>query len=74
MSGTEIKLVAQWLVFFLKSLPENCYFNVARFSTNCVLLFEKPLIYSEENAWFRIALAENLEADIGGTNLALFRK
>lgn len=74
MSGTEIKLVAQWIIFFLKSLPENCYFNVARFSTNYIPLFEKPLIYSEENAWFRIELAENLEADIGGTNLAIFWK
>ena len=70
MSGTEINLAAQCLIFFLKSLPENCYFNIVRFGTDYKPLFENPVIYSEENVRIGIELAQNLEADLCGTNLS----
>ena len=70
MYGEEIKLAAQCLIFFLKSLPENCYFNIVRFGSNYQPLFEKPVIYSEENVQKGIELAQNLEANLGGTNLS----
>lgn len=70
MSGNEIELAAQCLIFFIKSLPENSYFNVIRFGSEFVPLFEKPVPYTNENAQKAIRLAESLEADLGGTVLS----
>ncbi|KAK8838593.1 von Willebrand factor A domain-containing protein 5A [Tritrichomonas musculus] len=70
MNGEEIDLAAQCLIFFIKSLPENSYFNVIRFGSEYVPLFEKPVPYTNENAQFAIQLAESLEADLGGTVLS----
>ena len=70
MSGREIKLASQCLTFFIKSLPEKCYFNVIRFGSNFIPLFEKPVPYTDENASEALALAEDLKANLGGTVLS----
>ena len=70
MSGRPIKVAAQCLLIFIKSLPENCYFNVVRFGSEYVPLFEKPVPYNKENTETALTLAKSLEADLGGTNLS----
>lgn len=70
MDGNEIKLAVQCLIFFIKSLPENSYFNVIRFGSKFVPLFSKPVPYTNENAIKAINLAETLQANLGGTVLS----
>lgn len=57
MNRNEIELASQCLIFFLKSLPENCYFNIAPFSSEYEPFFEKPVTYSQENVKVGIELA-----------------
>lgn len=70
MSGYQIKLAAECLLIFIKSLPENCYFNVVRFGSDYLPLFERPVLYTNENADIAMKLANSLKADLGGTNLS----
>lgn len=58
------------LLIFIKSLPENCYFNIVRFGSNYVPLFEKPVLYTKENVDIALNLANSLKADLGCTNLS----
>ena len=70
MSGGEIKLARQCLTFFIKSLPENSYFNVIRFGTSFIPLFQSPLPYNDSNSNKALNLANTLKADLGGTVLS----
>lgn len=66
MSGNEIKLASQCLIFFIKSLPKDCYFNVVCFGSRFKVLFQNPVLYTNENA---MKLALSLSANMGGTIL-----
>lgn len=70
MHGTEIKLAAECLIYFIKSLPRNCYFNVVCFGSQFAVLFDKPVPYTNENAMKAINLANSLTASMGGTVLS----
>ena len=79
MSGKPIELVREMLNFFMKSLPKNSFFQIIGFGSNIKFINKKPLIYTEENVNKTIEKIENLEADLGGTNLffplkAIFRE
>lgn len=50
MSGYQIKLAAECLLIFIKSLPENGYFNVVRFGSEYIPLFERPILFTNEKA------------------------
>lgn len=65
MLDNEIKLAAQCLIFFLKSLPEKCYFNIVKVTSDFVPLFTEPVIYSEKNVQAGIELAQQLKANYG---------
>mmetsp|Transcript_28188 Transcript_28188/g.24984 ORF Transcript_28188/g.24984 Transcript_28188/m.24984 type:complete len:108 (-) Transcript_28188:234-557(-) len=41
MSGTSIKVARETLVYFLKSLPKNSYFNVVSFGSSYKYLFNE---------------------------------
>ena len=69
MTGKSIKKAAECLEFFIKSLPPNSYFNVIRFGSKYVKLFEKSVLYNDETSEEAINLALNLEADLGGTEI-----
>ena len=69
MSGDPIKLAAQCLIIFIKSLPKDCYFNVIQFGTNYVPLFGRPVKYTNENADKALNLAKKLCSDLHNTNL-----
>lgn len=66
----EIELAAQCLIFFVKSIPENCFFNVIRFGSRFIPLFPKPVPASDENIQKAQNLAFNLQTDLGGTELS----
>lgn len=62
MKGGEIKLASECFIFFIKSLHLDYYFNV---------LFESPVLYTNENAQKAIDFARSLRANMGGTVLKL---
>ena len=70
MYGREIELAAHCLLFFIKSLPEDCYFNVIRFGSKFIPLFPKPVPYTDANSQKAQELAFSLKTDLGGTELS----
>ena len=69
MSGGRIKMAKQSLFYFLKSLPENCKFNIVSFGSDYTVLFEKNLLVNKENLTKALYLVESFDADMGGTNI-----
>ncbi|CAF4881683.1 unnamed protein product, partial [Rotaria sp. Silwood1] len=66
----KIGLVREAMLIFLKSVPINCYFNIIRFGSYYESLFEKrTVIYNEENVRKAEKLIEQMQADMGGTEL-----
>ncbi|CAF4068533.1 unnamed protein product [Rotaria sordida] len=66
----KIELARQATLLFLKSLPMNCHFNIIRFGSNYVTLFnEITVVYNEDNARQAEALVKTMQADLGGTEL-----
>ena len=79
MSGSYIKSARETLILFLKSLPENSRFNIIGFGSRFEKLFpEKSVSYMQETLDTAMAHLQNLQADLGGTELlppleAIFR-
>src|SRR5438876_11904725 len=69
MQGETIKKAGQALELFLRSLPEDCYFNVVSFGSSHDSLFPKSREYSEETLDKAINLAKKLDANYGGTEI-----
>ncbi|CAF3453058.1 unnamed protein product [Rotaria sp. Silwood1] len=66
----KIGLAREAMLLFLKSLPLNCHFNIIRFgSTHQALFNEITAIYNEQNAQKAEQLTNQLQADLGGTEL-----
>ena len=68
MTSNDIELASQCLIYFLKSIPTNCFFNVIRFGSKHIHLFSKPVPNSEENVQKALDLVSHLKADLGETN------
>ncbi|XP_046842406.1 von Willebrand factor A domain-containing protein 5A-like isoform X2 [Xenia sp. Carnegie-2017] len=69
MAGSYIKDAAETLLLFLKSIPEGCYFNIIGFGSRYVHLFPESVPYNQKNLEKAVKHAENLQADLGGTEL-----
>lgn len=69
MSSGDIELASQSLMYFIKLMPKNCFFNVIRFGYMYIPLFPKPVPYTEENAQKALEFAANLKPDLGKTYL-----
>src|SRR6266542_4407714 len=69
MQGEPIKKAGQALELFLRSLPEDCYFNVVSFGSSHDSLFLKSQEYSQQTLDKAINLAKNLDANYGGTEI-----
>ncbi|CAF1337573.1 unnamed protein product [Rotaria sordida] len=66
----KIGLARQAMLLFLKSLPINCHFNIVRFGSQYKTLFnEIAAVYNETNAQQAEQLIEQMQADLGGTEL-----
>ena len=69
MSGSFIRSASEALVLFLKSLPEDCYFNIYGFGTTFKSLFSSSVPYNQKNLDTATQHAQQLKADLGGTEL-----
>jgi len=66
----KIELARQAMLLFLKSLPNNCHFNIIQFGSNYKPLFHEVTdVYNEDNARKAEKLITTMKADLGGTEL-----
>ena len=69
MRGGRIHKAGECLDLFLRSLPVGSYFNIYRFGSRFNKLFDESVVYDDDTFGKAIALANNLEADLGGTEI-----
>eukprot|EP00930_Biecheleria_cincta_P075334 TRINITY_DN6249_c0_g1_i1.p1 TRINITY_DN6249_c0_g1~~TRINITY_DN6249_c0_g1_i1.p1 ORF type:complete len:963 (-),score=197.04 TRINITY_DN6249_c0_g1_i1:30-2864(-) len=69
MSGGCMQRAKEALQLFLRSLPMGCRFNVIGFGSNYESLFEAPAAYHAESLRVASEHAQNVSADLGGTEL-----
>ena len=69
MSGSYIRSASEALVLLLKSLPEDCHFNIYGFGSSFKSLFPSSAPYTQQNLDTATQHAQELEADLGGTEL-----
>lgn len=70
-SEDKIGLARKAMLLFLKSLPTNCRFNIIRFGSKFVALFNDQVAreYNEANMREAEVLIKSMTADLGGTEL-----
>ncbi|RUP45747.1 von Willebrand factor type A domain-containing protein [Jimgerdemannia flammicorona] len=70
MSGSKITKTGEALMLFLRSLPEDCYFNIVSFGSNFKPLFARgSAAYSPKTLESALSLAGHLNSDMGGTEI-----
>ena len=69
MYGLGIAIVRKALNLFMQSLPANSYYQLIGFGSIFVKYDEIPKEYNQKNIEESLKAIENLEADLGGTNL-----
>ena len=69
MSGKSIKVASKALLLFLQSLPVGSYYQIIGFGSDFKKYDETPKEYTSKNIKQSIELIENLNADLGGTNI-----
>jgi hypothetical protein len=69
----KIGFARQAMLLFLKSLPLNCHFNIIQFGSTYQTLFNNvTAIYDKEHAQQAEQLTNNMQANLGGTELVSF--
>jgi len=69
MEGGCIRRAAEALQLFLRSLPEECRFNIIGFGSTVELLFDAPVEYGAASLQAASEHAQCVQADLGGTEL-----
>lgn len=69
MSGARIDKAKEALVMFLKSLPEDSYFNVISFGDSSKRMFDRSEKYSKKMFDQAKKEIEKMSADMGGTEI-----
>ena len=69
MRGNSIKIVRQALLLFIQSLPPGSYFQIIGFGTYFEKYNEEPVEYNIRNVANIMLIINNLEANMGGTNI-----
>ncbi|CAD8209061.1 unnamed protein product [Paramecium pentaurelia] len=69
MSGVRIKRAKQSLILFLKSLPEDCRFNIISFGTVFRSLWSDSKQYSQTTLEEAISHVNSMEANMQGTEI-----
>jgi len=64
-----MKKAAQALELLLRSVPENCYFNIISFGSRHDSLFPKSQLYSEKSLSEALNLAQTMTSNYGGTEI-----
>ncbi|CAL4065069.1 unnamed protein product, partial [Meganyctiphanes norvegica] len=70
MNGINIQRAQSTLLLFLKSLPPGCYFNIISFGSTYEALFpDGSKEYNEKTLSIAMQLQEEMEANMGGTEI-----
>ena len=69
MSRENIKIASQALILFLQSLPVGSYYQIIGFGSSFILYDQSPKEYNKKNLQTSIKQIENLEANLGGTDI-----
>ncbi|RIB10469.1 hypothetical protein C2G38_186707 [Gigaspora rosea] len=69
MHGGPVKKASEALQLLLRSLPEDCFFNVVSFGSRFDALFEKSQPYSETSFLKALKHAQEMVANYGGTEI-----
>uniref|UniRef100_A0A669DQC5 von Willebrand factor A domain-containing protein 5A-like n=1 Tax=Oreochromis niloticus TaxID=8128 RepID=A0A669DQC5_ORENI len=69
MSNTRIRSAKDTLLLLLKSLPMGCYFNIYSFGSRYEHIFPKSVEYSQQTMEEALKKVEQMEADLGGTEI-----
>ena len=69
MRGSYIRSARETLMLFLKSIPEGNYFNIIGFGSTYWKLFSDTVPYDEQHLEMAIKHAQEMDADLGGTEL-----
>jgi uncharacterized protein YegL len=69
MLGTRIDTAKEALVYFLKSLPEDSYFNVVSFGSDFSSIFPTPQRYEDATLESVLKIIDTFDADMGGTEI-----
>jgi len=67
MSGARIEMAIEALIFFLKSLPPDSFFNIYSFGSSYELLYGSSLESNEKNIKWAIEKILGFKANLGGT-------
>ncbi|XP_036005703.1 von Willebrand factor A domain-containing protein 5A isoform X9 [Fundulus heteroclitus] len=68
---TRISSARDTLLLLLKSLPMGCYFNIYSFGSQFEHIFPTSVEYSEKTMEEALKKVENMEANLGGTEILL---
>ncbi|CAG9327726.1 unnamed protein product [Blepharisma stoltei] len=69
MEGGSIKLAREAVYLFIKSLPEDSYFNVVSFGSSFNKLFQQSVRYEQDKIEFACNTVKTFDADMGGTEI-----
>lgn len=69
MMGDSIQLAKEAVCLFIKSLPEDSYFNVISFGSGFKMLSNESMRYEGQNIKNAIEKVKNYDADMGGTEI-----
>ena len=69
MYGSSIEIASKALILFLQSIPVGSYYQIIGFGDTFVKYDETPKEYNKENIKKSINIIQNLDADLGGTNI-----
>eukprot|EP00122_Pirum_gemmata_P006481 Pgem_evm1s5926 len=69
MRGNQMERAKEALQLFMRSLPEDCYFNIVGFGSRYVSLFEKSEQLNRDSLQKASSHIEQISADLGGTEL-----
>lgn len=70
MDGTRIAKAKEALVYFVKSLPRDSYFNIISFGSSHSFMFGESVAYNDKTAKEAVSKVQGFGADMGGTEIA----
>lgn len=69
MSGARIAMAKESLLLFLKSLPQDSFFNVVSFGSDVGVMNPQSIAYSQSSITQACENVQYFQADMGGTNI-----
>lgn len=67
MGGKRIEKAKEALILFIKSLPQDTYFNVVSFGSGSQTMFKSSVKYNDKEIDSAVKDVKKMSADMGGT-------